>query len=609
LNRYRLVAKQLDEVSEPVKSYVDEHIEEQVPSHVNPIIAALKEENDNFENDIKRDIGAAFAKMREDMERNEGTLRETNSLAGRNETTVNDLVSSVSQLREDIASKANHLRQEMRNSIASMEKGSQSDISESDLSSALTDIQLDILNFKTETSSKIKGLRDDIARPRTAPAASPANPIVTASALQGFATNEKLKELNGHLQEVESSLRNFATTERLDKLDTHLREVENTATTALAEATAVVDITIKFATDMDGFTSKSRTIEQAMEALRDHVASLREQPSSRPGNAESALTSRFSGSDHDATNIVREDTRAGNEAIESRLQSQERAIKSLTSQYDNITTDYLHQRMSYWIAQNYPDAPDFLNELKRMQVKLELVETFVNDMSWMSADNQQIFGLVRRSDAIQQLLRDKDRLGHTSAWEDFGSIRNRIEMEAQTRTNELEALRDELATERSDRQRLASGLKPVHDAFGKSLPEVELLRNELNNLKPTLELLGTEFDDLKPKVQRLETESGKLEPKVQCLEVNFGKLEPKVEQLETKTNKLDTAKQLSDNSIRELDNQNGRLDKRLELAETRMGKAENSIQEHTQNLSAQGQLIGEYLPFTYPRHVLISLPT
>jgi chromosome segregation ATPase len=587
-----------------------------VPLHVNRTIAALKED---IENNIKRDIGTDIAKIREeiarihgDVERNGITLTELQSWAGRKETAVNDLISSVSQSRV---------------SIASMEKGLRSDM-ELDLSSALTGMQLELLNFKTETSSTFKTLRDDMARSRTVPAPSPADPVVTASVLQGFATKENVERLDGRLQKVETDLQGSTIIERLDKLDSHLREVEGTAKTALADATAVVDTTIGIAGDMDTFTSTTRTIEEAMEALREQVASLHEQPSSGPNHAVSGLTSLVLGSDHDATNIVREDTRAGNDAIEDRLQSQERAIKSLTSQYENITTDFLHQRMSHWIAENYPDAPGFLNELNRMQGKQRQFEAFVNDMSWMSADTQQ---------AIQQLLRDKDRLGHPNAWEEFGSIRKRIDIEAQTRTQENKALRDELATECADRKRLAAGLEPVHDAFGKILPEVRLLRNELNhlkpkvasmeitfdNLKPTVGLLQNElnhlkpkvasmeitFDNLKPTVEFLVTEFGGLKPNVQRLETEFGNLGPKVELLGPKvellkatTDKLDTAKKLSDTSIRELNDQKGRLDKRLQDAET-------SIQKHRQDIDTQDQSIGERHQLTHRRHILIMLPT
>ncbi|KAF2443402.1 hypothetical protein P171DRAFT_36961 [Karstenula rhodostoma CBS 690.94] len=506
-SQYELLKKQLEAVPEPIKSYVDKRVEQQVLLHINLIKAALERHIIESTDIIKRDIGEDIAKIRQDVEQNESTMGELGSSTS----------ASMKQLRKDITSDVSATVESLR-----------SEISVLDPSSGLAGVQLEFEELKSANSSDIKRLRQEMGRLRTV--------------------------------SVPSASQDFATKEMVGQLDDRLFKTEKTATNALEEAINAINFTNSICDGLDECSGQVRAIEETVKALQDEVKSLHEKTSSRPDHTGPALVSLSSLSrDHEATNIVREDTRAENSAVEHRLDQLDLALKSLTSRCDNITTDYLHQSMLQWFHQYYPNAPNFLGELQHVQGELRRIGDMTKTITWMSWDSkygQQLRGLIRDSDAIQQLLRDKNIPGDPGTSEELDSIRNKIETEAQKRIDELNAVRAEVAAERSDRIQLVNGLKPIHNVFGATCSQVERLEDQFTNL-------NTKVDNVVTKVDNLETE----------------------------VDKVDSARKLLASSVITLNEQSSGLAKR-------MSTMESTTEEQGRTLVTHQESIGEYLQTT-----------
>jgi chromosome segregation ATPase len=80
------------------------------------------------------------------------------------------------------------------------------------------------------------------------------------------------------------------------------------------------------------------------------------------------------------------------------------AIQSLEERYQNISTDIMYQQMVQWITKMYPSAPDFLNQLKSLQLT---VDNFMQSIGWMAGApaHQSLFQLVEQSNNILMLVR------------------------------------------------------------------------------------------------------------------------------------------------------------------------------------------------------------
>ncbi|KAF1961264.1 hypothetical protein CC80DRAFT_234480 [Byssothecium circinans] len=74
---------------------------------------------------------------------------------------------------------------------------------------------------------------------------------------------------------------------------------------------------------------------------------------------------------------------------EGRIDIVHAAVRDLEARYQNITTDTIYSQMVHWVMQNYPNAPDFLNQLKANRVLLESlrqsVDRFTSDWKVLSA--------------------------------------------------------------------------------------------------------------------------------------------------------------------------------------------------------------------------------
>lgn len=473
LTYYRSFKKQLDAVPEPIKSYVDMRVEQQMPLQINPIKTALEGLIIKSTHIIKRDIAKDVAKIRQEVEQNGSTLGERDSSTS----------ASMQQLRKDMAS-----------DVSTAVEGLRSEISNLDLSSALSGVQIELEELKSANSSDIKRLRQDVDRLRT---------VSGPSANQDFATKGILEQLEGRLLKA-----------------------DKTAARALEEAINAANFTKdQICGAMDELSSQIGALESTVKALQDEVKPLHEQSSSRPDRIGPAHASLSSLSRDEGTNVLREDTHAENSAVEHRLEQMDLMLKSLTSRCDNITTDYLHQSMLQWFQQNYPNAPNFLGELQRMQGELRRIDGIANALAWLTTNptySQKLFSLTRDSGAIQQLLHDKNRPGSPATLEELDGIRNKVETEAQTRSKELEAVRAEVAAERSDREQLANSLMPIRNAFGTTLSKVENMATKVDNWESKIVKVDSARELLATSLLTLNEQSERLAKRMSTVECTTG---------------------------------------------------------------------------------------
>ncbi|PVI03927.1 hypothetical protein DM02DRAFT_625451 [Periconia macrospinosa] len=105
-------------------------------------------------------------------------------------------------------------------------------------------------------------------------------------------------------------------------------------------------------------TDVKEQIDNIDTTLRDHEEMIRN------------VTSRVSSVDEKSENSFRVMSTQVRDA-EHKSNILTFSVQSLEKRYENITTDKLHQQMVHWITQNYPHAPDFLNQLRVLQRQVE----------------------------------------------------------------------------------------------------------------------------------------------------------------------------------------------------------------------------------------------
>ncbi|KAJ4348765.1 uncharacterized protein N0V89_010143 [Didymosphaeria variabile] len=488
VRQYESLEKQVEAVHGRIKLYVDERL----PSHFNGVIKPLQDESLQIVRKVE-DIGKYIAENKTAL----------SNLESSTSTSINQLRVDIGGAKSDASAEVERLRSEI------------SDLKASTVPS-LTDVRLKVSSLESAISSDNNGLRAELARLRTAlgPSSASLKTLILPDHVGAANFHRHSEEFAGRIDRLESENSNIRADINYVKED--LKDATNEASEALSKAKTAFDTT--------------STIARALDTLQKEVKSLREQPFARSEDTEPALTSRISltRNYNEAINTVRPDTRAENAAIEARLHTLEMAIKTLTSQYENITTEYLHQHIVHWFTQTYPDAGSFLQELQQIQHKLQPMQQnlntigqFVNDIAWMRETpdyGRQLLNLAHNADAIEQLLRDKDRVRHPPAWEDFDNLRSEIKAEAQARAgvsassvsrDELHALRADLATERSNRESLTDEFKPIHDAFNQTRSQVDALEEKVEDEKALTEqtsrILNGQIETLVTRVNTVES--------------------------------------------------------------------------------------------------------
>lgn len=96
------------------------------------------------------------------------------------------------------------------------------------------------------------------------------------------------------------------------------------------------------------------------------------------------------------------------QASERQIEILQNVLRSLEDRYQNITTEALYQHMVHWIADAYPNAPGFLNQLGAVQADITSLRKFNNEIRWVSQVAQQLYGLAQSSQQLQQLAQNAE---------------------------------------------------------------------------------------------------------------------------------------------------------------------------------------------------------
>ncbi|KAL5402557.1 hypothetical protein PMIN04_012975 [Paraphaeosphaeria minitans] len=494
ISQYQSLKKQLETVSEPIKSYLDKRVEQQMPLHINPIKTALEGDIVKFTDIIKRDIREDMAKIRQEVEQNKSTLNEMDSPTS----------ALMKQLRKDIAS-----------NVTAVE-GLRSEISDLDTSSTISGIEVNFGRVTSEHSRDITRLRQDLDRLRTLP---------------GPSVNQ-----------------DFATMKRLDRIEDQLLKVDATAKTAVKDAEHAVKFTAtEICAGIDTLSSQVEALEETVKVLEGEVKSLHEQSSSHADRTGSALASLSSLSrDDESTTIARIDTHAENSAVEHRLEQLDLMLKSLTSRYDNITTDYLHQSMLQWFHQYYPNAPNVFGELGQLQAQLRKIDGTIALLTTNPDTVPKLASLALDYDGIQQLLHERNTLGNPATSEELNSLRNEMDTEGQIRITELRAIQAAVA---ADRKELAGGLTSTQTALTAYRSQVDRLEEAYGNVYCKVDNVTAKVDDW-----------------------------------ETKLDEADKTRELLANSVLTLNDQSASLAKRMLTVESTTGEQGQILVTHQESI-------------------------
>lgn len=376
----------------------------------------------------KKDIGS----LKEDVEANKKNLQaDLDNFKSSTSTVVEELKNSITEAKSSETADVEKLRSE----ISQLETS---------VSTSFSNVRVEYTLLKSATASELRGMQNQLAAGGHQSSGSSADP--SAPILQ----NEDIlvqNVLNLIKKEYDA---------RIDGVEKLLDEVAGDADKALNQA-AVAHGYIPTVSKVKQTVS---AFEQKLSDVQEGIKSLREQPSVRPEPAapESRALSSHPREYNEATNSLRNDMNAEVANLQANVDKLEEIFKGFEARYQNISTGDMYQSMVHWITQNYPNAPDFLNKLQALEDEVRNIGEFVNRISWIQGRNKQLFSLAHCADAITQLLHDTERLGQG---EQFASMRKEIETEAQTRARELEALRTELATERTSRA-FANDLEAIH---------------------------------------------------------------------------------------------------------------------------------------------------
>ncbi|KAL1602440.1 hypothetical protein SLS60_005856 [Paraconiothyrium brasiliense] len=453
VTQYEALEKQVGSVHGRIESYVNERVQQQVPFLIDPTIATMKVHIEQIVQKVKEDIGTHVAENQSALSNLESS---TSALIGK-------LRGDVARANSDASAEVERLRSEVSN-----------------LEGPVTEVQLKVEELKSEIFSNNRALRAELTGMRAAPGPSSASTGALALPDHDGTVVQRLNEEFGDR------------IDRLEKENPEIKDVLQDATEDVREALSKAEsahVTVNaMARSLDLLTKDFKNMGNAMNTLQGEVKSLRTQDSNRFEHTEPAPM---------PSNTARPDTTVEDPAIEERLQAMNLALRNLTTRYENITTEHLHHSMVHWLAQTYPNAPNFLQDLQRMQQELQPMQRglrdigeFVNSIAWMREDpfcSQHLFNLAQKAEAIEQLLRDKDRLGHPATWEDFNGLRNKIEARAagsatHVSRDELDALRADLETERSDRESLSNKTTLIDGALDQIRRELGKLEGKVDDL-------------------------------------------------------------------------------------------------------------------------------
>ncbi|KAJ8113531.1 hypothetical protein OPT61_g4363 [Boeremia exigua] len=206
---------------------------------------------------------------------------------------------------------------------------------------------------------------------------------------------------------------------------------------------------------------------------------------------------------------MKQDIKAATQAIDT----VKAAVRNLQNQYDNISTDDLHQKMVHWFVQNYPGpTTTMLQQFAAVKHEVAQLQRFTDLITRIPNGVQALSALAQMGAPAELLSKTKDALA--SVTESVGKVQKQHESVAKTvsdiqsaihtlKSNDTPLVRPEppAATEG-----LVCGLRTEFEDRFRS--EVEA-RNKLNDQRVQAECsIEISIRDLQTKVESLETEPG-----------------------------------------------------------------------------------------------------
>ena len=176
------------------------------------------------------------------------------------------------------------------------------------------------------------------------------------------------------------------------------------------------------------------------------------------------------------------------------------AVQSLQSQFDNITTDALHQQMVHWFVQHYPDARGLLQQFTSAQQAVDRHEEFIKQMYWIQSRSQDLTMLLNAASQIHTLLQ--------SATE-FQRLANHAKT-AVDQTKEAGAELKQQATQMEVVQNAVKGLQTtVHTLKTSASASASLKTNAPSASEDVIKTLEQNFKGLRGRVEEFIVDEGR----------------------------------------------------------------------------------------------------
>ncbi|CAO2648228.1 Nn.00g074950.m01.CDS01 [Neocucurbitaria sp. VM-36] len=103
-------------------------------------------------------------------------------------------------------------------------------------------------------------------------------------------------------------------------------------------------------------------------------------------------------------------SKADNAAMTAQLDIIKAAQQVQQDQYNNITTDELHQRMVHWFVSTYPNAQTLLHQFSGLQQELHRLQPLIAQMDWIQSRSQDLTMLLNNAPHLHILLQSSAEL-------------------------------------------------------------------------------------------------------------------------------------------------------------------------------------------------------